>query len=143
MRTWSIVDCQLNTQHSVVAAQTGRIGHNATRRRAQTIAVLLRQSLCCALMEEQGRSHRQKNLLLQSLSVLLSFKHQHCISTHAAYCLEKSNIVIRSPTAGLLVGIYGLLRSLTGLGRLSRLRDDNGFSFQFSSINFIRDAWSP
>lgn len=67
MRAGSIVNCQLDMQHAVMAAQAGRICHNAAHRRAQTITSLLfRRHRCGVLQEEQDRRHRSKNLLLQN-----------------------------------------------------------------------------
>ena len=50
------------------------------------------------------------------------------------------NIVRRSPIAGLLSGKYGAFCAETGLGKLSRLREDNGGKVQFHSMNFRIDA---
>lgn len=55
------------------------------------------------------------------------------------FCL-KSNMPIRSPSAGRFSGTYGFFLSVTGFGRLSRLRLDNGASFQLRWMNFRIDA---
>ena len=47
-----------------------------------------------------------------------------------------------SPMAGELSGTYGLLRDVTGLGKLSRLRLVMGCKPQFFSMNFTIEAWS-
>jgi hypothetical protein len=50
------------------------------------------------------------------------------------------NIVRRSPIAGLLSGKYGAFCADTGLGKLSRLRDDKRGKLQFHSMNFKIEA---
>ena len=52
----------------------------------------------------------------------------------------KSNMSNRSPIAGMLVGMYGELALMIGLGRLSRLRSVSGFSSQLRSMNFTTEA---
>ena len=48
----------------------------------------------------------------------------------------------RSPTAGPLVGTYGLAAEAFGFGRLSQLRLDSAGSRQLRSMNFAIDVWS-
>src|SRR5215472_3590245 len=63
----------------------------------------------------------------------------HWIGGGFARRVVKSNRFIRSPIAGALLGTYGLPDEGIGLGRLSRVRTDNGGSCQFRSINFDND----
>jgi hypothetical protein len=52
---------------------------------------------------------------------------------------QKLNRVVRSPTAGLLPGMYGVGPG-AGFGRLSRLVADKGWRLQLYSMNLRRDA---
>jgi len=47
---------------------------------------------------------------------------------------------IRSPMAGAFVGTEDVLKSIVGLGRLSRLRPVSGESPQFFSMNLTTEA---
>lgn len=55
----------------------------------------------------------------------------------------KLNIPNRSLSAGLFCGTYGFAPLTFGLGKLSRLRFVIGPSFQFRSMNFRSETWSP
>ena len=54
---------------------------------------------------------------------------------------QKRNIDIRAPSAGPLVGMWGLAPDRTGLGRLSRLRPEIVGRPQLVSMNFRIETW--
>jgi hypothetical protein len=49
----SIVNCQLDMQHSVMAPQTGRVSDNTAHRRARTVTLLFRWPHCRSVLLEE------------------------------------------------------------------------------------------
>src|ERR1700677_3426275 len=74
----------------------------------------------------------------EKLSAPQIFPRSHALDTSGVGrgVFQKLKSVVRSPTAGLLPGMYGVGPG-AGLGRLSRLVADKGWRLQLYSMNSV------